>query len=298
MALTDLIRKQKKTASAHELIEKALREEVREHHPMRPETWFRLSSIGGMCPRQEVLLAKHDIVRREGINPDLGMVFAIGHALHWAMQNIVMAATGRIVGRWRCTWCGEVYGSMKEGLKPRPDTCARCGAIAGEVPRANGRPDYTVRADAFLFVEEWIGDYEYMVGGHPDGYMVDGDPNDFKPEDVIVLEFKSCSENNFAKYKKAPDFMHIIQVQCYMWLTGFKRAKVIYVNKGKFGMEGIVEHDSLYDEETIVQVKRAIKQVRSGLEGGDIPPREACADSNCPRARSCEVSKACFTTPG
>lgn len=296
MSLSRLIRKQKKTASAHELIEKALREEVREHLPMRPESWLRTSSIGGVCPRQEVLASRLDIVRREGINPDLGMVFAMGHALHWGMQNIVMPATGRFVGTWRCTWCGEVYGSMKEGMKPRPDSCIRCAAIEGDVPRVNGRPDYGVRASAFVFIEEWIGDYEYMIGGHPDGYFVDGDPNDFKPEDVIVLEFKSCSENNYAKYKKAPDFMHVIQAQVYLWLTGFRRGKIIYVNKGKFGMEGIVEHDITYDEETINRVKVAIKQIRDGLEGGDVPERVACEDSNCPRARSCAVSKACFTT--
>jgi len=294
MALHRLIRKQKKTESAHELIEKALRQDVREHHPMRPETWLRMSSVGGMCPRQEVLMSRGNIIRREGINPDLGMVFAIGHALHWAMQNLIMAATGRIVGKWRCTWCGEVYGSLREGLKPRPDECIRCGAIAGDIPRANNVPDYTVRANAFLFVEEWVGDYEYMIGGHPDGYFVDGDPNNFTSDEVVILEFKSCSENSFAKYKKAPDFMHVIQVQCYMWLTGFRRAKIIYVNKGKFGMEGVVEHDSVYDEETVIQVKEAIKNIRIGLDGGALPERSACSDSNCPRARSCEVSVTCF----
>ena len=159
MALYDLVRKQKRTASAHELIEKALREEVREIHPMKTDSWLRVSSIGGVCPRQEVLASRMDIVRREGISPDLGMVFAIGHALHWAMQNIVMAATGRIVGSWRCTWCGEVYGSLKEGIIPRPDRCIRCGASAGSVPRANGKPDYSVRSEAFVFVEEWVGDH-------------------------------------------------------------------------------------------------------------------------------------------
>lgn len=296
MALSNLVRKQKKTTSAHELIEKALREEIREYPPMRPESWLRVSSIGGVCPRQEVLSSRLNVTRREGINPDLGMVFAMGHALHWAMQNLVMAATGRIVGTWRCTWCGEVYGSLKEGLLPRPDRCIRCGAVAGGVPRVNGKPDYSVRSDAFLFVEEWVGDHEYMIGGHPDGYFVDGDPNDFKPEEVVLLEFKSCSENSYAKYKKAPDFMHVIQAQVYLWLTGFRRAKIIYVNKGQFGMAGVVEHDISYDDETIIRVKAAIKEIREGLDGGPLPVREACADPSCPRANSCEVSKACFTT--
>jgi len=296
VALIDLVRKQKKTASAHELIEKALREEVRIHNPLRPESWLRVSSIGGVCPRQEVLASRMNVVRQEGISPDLGMVFAMGHALHWGMQNIVMPATGRFVGSWRCTWCGEIYGSLKEGLMARPDRCVRCGAHAGEVPRVNNKPDYDVRSDAFVFMEEWVGDHGYMIGGHPDGYFVDGDPANFTDDDVIVLEFKSCSESNYAKYKKAPDFMHVIQAQVYLWLTGFRRGKIIYVNKGKFGMEGVVEHDISYDEESVSLVKAAIKEIREGLSGGKIPDREACADSNCPRANACEVSKACFTT--
>jgi hypothetical protein len=298
VALYDLVRKQKKTASAHELIEKALREEIREYPPMTADSWMRVSSMGGICPRQEVLASRLGVTRREGIDPDLGMVFAMGHALHWAMQNIVMAETNRIVGSWRCTWCGEVYGSLKEGLIPRPERCMRCGALATGVPRINNKPDYSVRSDAFLFVEEWVGDYEYMIGGHPDGFFVDGDPYNFKPEQVIVLEFKSCSENSFVKYKKAPDFMHVIQSQTYMWLTGFKRAKIIYVNKGKFGMEGVVEHDVQYDQESIDLVKTAIKQIREGIAGGPLPPRDACEHSNCPRARSCIVAQDCFTTQG
>ena len=90
--------------------------------------------------------------------------------------------------------------------------------------------------------------------------------------------------------------MHVIQSQCYLWLTGFRRAKIIYVNKGQFGMAGVVEHDIAYDQETVSRVKTAIKQIRTGLAGGELPPREACADQGCPRANSCEVSKACFTT--
>jgi len=182
-----LVKKKKRTASAHELIEKALREEIREYPPLRPESWLRVSSVGSLCPREEVLASREGIVRRQGINPDLGMVFAMGHALHWAMQNLVMAATGRIVGSWRCTWCGEVYGSLREGLRPRPVRCIRCGAVAGEVPRVNNKPDYRVRSNAFVFAEEWVGNHEYMIGGHPDGYFVDGDPNEFTEEEINLI---------------------------------------------------------------------------------------------------------------
>jgi hypothetical protein len=277
------------------LIETAVRQNIEETEPMRPEDWLRISSIGGICPREEVLRSRLSVPKRAGIDPNLGLTFEFGHDVHWAMQNRVMAATNRIVGSWRCTWCGETYGSLKEGLLPRPAKCIRCGGVAGEAERVNNRPVPTSRAEAFVFVEEWLGNAEYMVGGSPDGYFVDGDPLNFTNDDVVVLEFKSASEANFVKFVKAPDFMHVIQCQCYMWLTGFRRAKILYINKGKFGMDGIVEHDIAYDQETISMVKSAIMQIRAGLAGGSIPVREACDSEKCPRANSCDVSKQCFS---
>ena len=297
MALHKLIRKQpKKTASAKELIEKAMRQDIREVPPMCSEDWLRISSIGGICPREEVLRSRYGVSRKSGIDPNLGLVFEFGHSIHWIMQNKIMASTGSIVGSWRCTWCGETYGSIKhEGLVPRPYKCIRCGAIAGSAKRVNNKPSDTDRGEAFLFVEEWLGDYEYMIGGTPDGYFIDGDPGDFSPDKVVVLEFKSASDSNFVKYQKAPDLMHVVQCQCYMWLTGFRRSKILYVNKGKFGLEGIAEHDVAYDPETVEMVQRAIKQIRSGLTSGSLPPREACESSRCPRANSCDVSARCFS---
>jgi hypothetical protein len=295
MALSRLLRKQKKTVSAKELIEQAMRQDIGEFAPMNPDDWIRISSIGGLCPREEVLRYRFGIPRTKGVDPNLGLVFESGHAVHWMMQNKVMAATGRIVGSWRCTWCGEVYGSFREGLVPRPGSCIRCGGVAGESRRINNKPILTSRNESFVFAEEWLGNAEYMVGGSPDGYLVDGDPLSFTVNDLVVLEFKSASDSNFVKYEKAPDFMHVIQCQCYMWLTGIKRAKILYLNKGKFGMDGIAEHDVLYDSETVSMVQSAIKEIRIGLAGGAIPPRVACDSPGCPRAGVCDVSKQCFS---
>ena len=295
MALHKLVRKQKKTSSAKELIEQAVRQGISETAPMKSEDWFRISAIGGICPREEVLRSRLNVPKRSGVDPNLGLTFEFGHDIHWVMQNRVMAATNRIVGSWRCTWCGEVYGSLQEGLSPRPSKCIRCGGLAGEAERINNRPVPTCKSESFVFVEEWLGNHEYMIGGSPDGYFVDGDPFNFTKEDIVILEFKSASEANFTKYSKSPDFMHAIQCQCYMWITGFRRAKIIYVNKGKFGMESLAEHDISYDPETIEMIQSAVKQIRSGIVGGPIPPREACDSEKCQRANGCNVSKQCFS---
>lgn len=295
MALHNLVRKVKKTSSAKELIEKAMRQEAVESPIFGPDDWFRISSIGGICPREEVLRFTHSVPRKSGIEPNLGLTFEFGHSVHWVMQNRIMADTGKIVGRWRCTWCGESYGSIYgDGLSKRPDQCIRCGAVSGDAARVNNKPVKNSKSNAFLFVEEWVGNYDYKIGGSPDGYFIDGDVDNFTSNDVVILEFKSASESSFSKYEKFPDFMHVIQCQCYMWITGFKRAKIIYVNKGKFGMDGIAEHDVAFDQDTIDKVKSAISEVRSGMAGGAVPGRVACDSPRCPRANACDVSKICF----
>jgi len=293
VALEDLIRRHKKTPSLVEAIERGLRREAREERPMRSSDWLRVSSVGSLCSREEVLRSKFEVVKREGISPDLGLVFEVGHALHWVMQNRVMTAADRIVGTWRCTWCGETYGSM-EDLQPRPDECLRCGAIPGEVPRLQNKPNYDIRANAFLYVEQWIGDHDVRIGGHPDGFYVDGDPHNFAKSDVVILEFKSASARTFFKYKEVPDFVHVIQVQCYMWLTGYSRAKILYIDKGQFGMAGLAEHDIEYDKSIVDRILGEIEQLRAGLRTLEAPPRVACSKLDCERARMCNVSKQCF----
>jgi len=296
MALSRLVRKQKKTSSAKELIESAMRQAIGEYPPMRPDDWVRISSLGALCPREQVLRARFNVPKKVGISPDLGFTFEFGHDVHYMMQNKVMPATGKIVGSWRCVWCGEIYGSIRgEGLVPRPDRCIRCGGIAGEQTRINNRPVEHERSESFLFVEEWVGNYEHMIGGSPDGYYVDGDVKSFTPDDVVILEFKGAADGTYVKFEKAPDFMHVIQAQCYMWITGFKRSKIIYINKGNTDLAGIAEHDIVYDPETITMVTNAVKQLRAGLVGGPVPAREACSNSGCPRAKACDVSKQCFS---
>lgn len=261
---------------------------------MERDDWFRVSSIGGICPREEVLCSLNGVVRQDSVSADLGMVFEMGHAIHWVMQNRVMPETGRIVGEWRCTWCGEGYGGLDEPV-PRPESCLRCGALGGEMPRVN-KPDGPGRYDAFFYVEPWVGNTEHKIGGHPDGFYVDGDPKNFSKEDVVLLEFKSASARTFYKYKKAPDFMHVVQAQAYLWVTGYRRAKIIYLDKGTFGMSSMAVHDLDYDPETISRVIEAIRDIRAGIAGGPIPERTLCLNEGCRKAKGCEVSGVCFTT--
>lgn len=286
MALVTVIRRQAETdVKLLDLIHKTLSEQ-RVKHPYREDDWIRISSIGSLCPREEVLVAKHHLLREETISGDQGINFALGHAVHWLMQNRAVGMTGALVGCWRCTWCGDIYGGKAKGLVPMPQSCIRCGAIAGDAPRVNGRPDSS-RPNAFLYVEEFVGNEEYRIGGHPDGYLA-------TDTDVRLLEFKSANDNNFRKYKESPDFVHVIQAQCYMWLTGLQKAKIVYFNKNGGKDNWIREHDLNYDPEVTERVQQAVKEIRAGIAGGPAPARTICMDYNCSRAIGCKARDYCF----
>lgn len=278
-----------------EILEGLLRQRVKSVPPLSSGEWLRVSSFGGICSREEVLCSILNVHRNESVNPDLGTTFEIGHAAHWVMQNRVLAKTNRFIGRWRCTWCGESYGSIEEGMVPRPEECIRCGAYAGDEPRVFGKPDKTVKANSFIYVEQWVGDSHYRIGGHPDGFMVDGDPESYSSKDLIVMEFKTASSGNFYKYKKAPDLVHVVQCQLYMWLTGARKSKIVYIDKGTFGIGSIADHDVLYDEEVVERSKNTIDEIRQGILHEKLPQRVVCATRDCNRAMACRVADECFS---
>jgi hypothetical protein len=248
-----------------------------------------------VCPREEVLCSIHSVIRKDIVDGDGGVNFEQGHAVHWMFQSKILAKAGVMIGSWRCTYCGTQYGARKQGYIPRPHRCVRCGATAEEAGRSNGRPDESINGNAFVYVEEWVGNYEHKIGGSPDGYMIQEYRSDYEMTDLTLLEFKSCNELNFNKYKEAPDFVHIIQAQLYMWLTGCRKAKAIYFNKNGVGTKGIAEHDFDYDPECIERVTDAVKEIRTGILNNEVPPRVVCMTSDCPRAMRCHVQDKCFS---
>lgn len=269
--------------------------ESRTQPPLESDSWIRISSLGTVCPREEVLCSIHNKERSDVIDGDSGMNFEHGHAVHWMMQSRVLPNVGVIIGAWRCTFCGTQYGSRQEGYIPRPDRCHRCGAIAGERPRYDGRPDLNVNDNAFVFVEEWIGNFTHRIGGSPDGQMILEYHKDYTPADLTLLEIKSCNDDNFYKYEKAPDFVHVIQSQLYMWLCEYRKAKLVYFNKNEKGTKGLAEHDIEYDEECIERVLSAVSEIRNGIKDTVVPERVVCASPDCSRAWRCQVRDLCFS---
>lgn len=265
--------------------------------PLEHDSWMRISSAGTLCPREEVICSLYNKERTEIIDGDSGMNFEHGHAVHWMFQNRVLPKTGTIIGAWRCTYCGTQYGSRQERLVPRPERCQRCGAVAGERPRYDGRPDTQVNDNAFIFVEEWVGNHKHRIGGSPDGQLIAHYTPNYTPADLTLLEIKSCNDISFNKYVKAPDFVHVVQTQLYMWLCDYPKAKMLYFNKNERGTLGLAEHDVEYDPEFLERILGEIQQTRDGIKNGVLPERVVCSEAKCSRAVRCQVSNICFAEP-
>jgi hypothetical protein len=295
MALGETIRRVESEFKIVEAIENRFAS-VREDIPMDPdEGWMRVSSLGYLCERQETLHTLYNIGKKEEIKGAAIVNFAYGDATHSLFQNKLLPETVAFLGRWRCSHCGTNYGSRKTRMVPRPDFCVRCGALAREPQRVDGRPDEFTPGEAFIYIEEWVGNHQYRIGGSPDGqYVIHAD----QPHDEAVLtEFKSANDDNYKKYVKAPDLAHVLQANTYLWLTGLRQAKIIYYNKAGLGTRDMCEHDLQYDEEMMNNVLSVVENMRQKMRERKVMDRERCGYYACQAAKYCPTRDLCFDKP-
>jgi hypothetical protein len=252
--------------------------------PMTADGWIRVSSLATLCPREEAICALKSIVRTKEFNGDSAMTFAHGKALHHQLQNDLLPSIGCLLGVWKCTDCGTVYGS-KTAMIRRPETCEKCDSAQQDEPQ--GGP-WEKKTHEFKYIEQWFGDEYLRLGGHPDGFVVlPGMPGDG------VFEGKSISSRGAANIKSVPDMGHVVQVQAYMFLTGRKWGKIVYWDKGAYGLQAVHEHLVERDEDTIEQIKKVVISIRQSLTTGKLP-RRICSSVDCKRAEECGSAKLCF----
>jgi uncharacterized membrane protein len=108
-----------------------------------------------------------------------------------------------------------------------------------------------------------------------------------------IFEAKSISPRGAWEVRGTPKLDHVVQVQCYLWMTGLKWGKILYWDKGSFGLSALVEHTVERDEGTIRSIQEMIRSVHKGLSGGAIPDR-VCSNRTCSRATTCPVVNICF----
>ncbi len=240
------------------------------------KSFLRVSAFADMCPREEVLCATKSVRRARVVEAELGLIFAHGTALHWALQNLVLADAGVLIGVWRCLTCARDHGAKSCGadlgtsLARRPDKCSGCGGVE------------------FIYREQHYTNDQFRIGGHPDGFLiVPGLPG------VGLVECKSISTRGAWEIRNVPNMGHVIQSQLYMWLTDTQWTKILYWEKGAYGLGCLTEHTVERDEETIDKAKQIIMSVWNGIAAGILPSR-ICETAGCPRAKKCDLVKPCF----
>jgi hypothetical protein len=246
--------------------------------------WIRVSSLAALCPREEVLVSLLGVTRADPYDGDLGLVFEHGHALHWGLQNRILPEAGVIYGKWRCMNCGTVMGGWEPNAKPRKTI------IESQIPRPKHcwKCETLLSAATCMFQEQQFSNHEFKLRGHPDGFLVlPGKPG------MGVFEGKSINPKGAWEVRGCPKMDHVVQVQCYMWLTGCAWAKLLYWDKAGMGMSSLIEHTVDKDDDMIEAIKDEISSVWVGIEDGTLPMR-TCKTRTCPRAEKCSVADVCF----
>jgi len=283
MGLGDLVTATRASGSLKQLFAREWKRPAIQDPP-KLDDYVRISSLSGLCAREEVLCTKHQVTRKETLNGDTLLTFLHGTSLHWGLQNHALPELGVLYGQWKCLGCGFAHGGVEKGFLVsekvilRPETCSKCGNVS------KGRGD-----QAFQYVEAHFVNDEFRLTGHPDGFLVlPGKPG------MGILEAKSIGGRNAWEVKQAPHYGHVIQAQAYLWLSGLKWAVIFYWAKGEHGVDkAIAEHFIDYDEETIVNLKAMLTSIPNGIRSGLLPER-VCATDSCTRANKCSVVKKCF----
>lgn len=236
--------------------------ETRITDPPKEDTIYRISKLPMVCARQEVLRAIHRVPHIEKIRAKQRRTFDFGHTFHRLAQEDWFGKWGWLVGTWKCK-CGFFYHGV-----PRPERCYQC----------NG--------DAFHYIERDLYSEQYGVSGHPDGLIV---KNGVKK----ILELKTANSYYYKQitevHKRAIE-AHVDQANLYMWLTGIKKAVIIYIDKDSSNW---AQFPREYSEAITEKYVDKLHSIRHGIKTGSLPGR-VCENSECSRARSCPVRKQCF----
>jgi len=263
---------------------------------MKEGDYFRASSMYRLCPREEVLASKYDIVRIDvhRTDPSLSVTLDIGDAFHDLYREVLFGPMGEWQGAWECGVCGwdtdvdglseppcvfDHDGSIAK-LASMPKTCPNCGAVPFD---DNGKPTRNIR-----FKEWHVCDRELLIHGHMDGWSVSG-------KGRILVDLKSQSTRGYHTARSIING-HDIQVTTYQYLTGEKRGEVWYLNKSPWGDWSDFVKDLPIDwNQNFFEayIRRPMLEMREGLSGGRIPQR-LCSNKTCPRAKGCQVNEICF----
>lgn len=244
----------------------------------------RASSLYSACIRMHVLGSWYNMSKTQYGGFSQKLIYGIGNAVHWWIQNRPDMLGNRRVGWWRCLACGKIryFG------RPPKTNCEHCGARRGAT-------------EYFEHPLELKG--SYPVTGHPDMFFE-------KFAKVFrVVEIKTMEGGAFDKLK-APLVEHEWQIQTYMW--GCSKdptipvdidpdvGYVMYFSKKDFQKQLPVKMFLVKRNEVVLEhIQGRLKAYKEGLENFPEklpPPIESCVRMkfNSYRANTCPVKDLCM----
>jgi len=155
----------------------------------------RASSLYDSCMRMHVIACKEKkkYYRTESISPNMSMIFEMGNAVHYLIQNTPVFFGSRRIGLWRCLACNKIlyWG------RPPTKKCPCCGASK----------------EAIFYSEHMFNPAPPLYcGGHTDLWL---HINGGKPR---VLDVKTMKDDFFDSLK-APIAANEFQIQTYMLIA-------------------------------------------------------------------------------
>lgn len=234
---------------------------------------YGVSSLHGLCFRAKVLEYRLGTRYNNETMDECGLMIP-GSALHDYWQNNILPRLFTFIGTWVCLNCGN-----RHRLCPRPEHCSSCGERAR------------------LYYEEIeLRHKSLAIKGHLDGVIKVGD-------NYQLIELKSVDPELFKKAKDAesrnfgfvpPLSSHLFQARAYLWLCGFKTAKLLYINKSD---NKVLEFTVNANPETATWVDNLILFVRHAL-ATKMPLCEihgVCKKESDTRAKRCPYASECFS---
>lgn len=219
---------------------------------------LHLSSLYELCTRQRVLAVERGTPIRDVLRAPLRVRFDVGNAVHDLMREEYLGPMGGLYGDWR-------HGCGATAMGRLPLRCASCGGGGGWC--------YLERE-----IEKTIAGV--TVVGHLDG-MIESDAFG-----IGTLQIKSMESAVF-RHKRLPLPAHVWTEKAYLWLTGLRWGRILYVSTGLEEKTAVRDYVVRYDVRVAAQIERILAEIAAGGQ-------RACRGPGDARALACPVRWECF----
>lgn len=245
----------------------------------------RASNLYDACMRMYVLGTIHERTKKQWENFNDRILFGIGNALHYWVQNEPEVFGDKRIGWWLCKSCGKIryFGA------PPKKKCS-CGA--------------SHKASVYHEHSLSVKEQDFHVTGHPDMFLEYA-----KGKPPRIVEIKSISGPAF-ELLIAPLVQHEWQLTTYMWASSLDKnlpmaidnevGYMLYISKRHqskilpIKMFPVVRSDAV-----VGMIKAKLASYTEGVKSfpNNLPPLQKDCDRTsltCYRANSCPVRRECY----